>query len=540
MYGNLAGANIKLADEGCNLGSNRNLIVNNTLVSATGLAGVRNVQGLGNTIFNNAIVTTGYKCVLDDTASNCSNGGEGNYYLAGLEKTPTQAATGIFVSYSGNNFALASGSPAIGAGAASFNGWLAAPVDILGNVRPYGGGYDAGAYQYNSTAAGTDTQAPTTPGTPTTSSLTPYQVTLTWAASTDNVQVQWYYIYRGGQIIGMADSGQHTYADTAISGGATYVYTVQAVDAAFNLSAQSNGVSVSVPGIAGCINADASWRNRQLPTLTGSFTLEADVTPWVSTTNDGVVGFSQSVPAAYSNLGVIVQFGTSGKIQARNGGTYTADTVVPFAVGAAYHLRIPVNVTAHTYSVFVTPSGGSEISLASNYAFRSEQATAANLGYASAYDDQGSLSVCAIKINGTPLDSMTFLTIIPALGTPYVASVQIVPATSGGATQVSSANPAVTTVTATSYTLSDAVSGNQLLLFTSSAALVTVTVPPGLAVNDTFTLLQAGAGVLEIVPGAGVHVIQRRNSFRTAGLGSPLTLQGTGVQDSYVLWGDVQ
>jgi len=144
MYGNLASANIKLADEGCNLGSNRNLIVNNTLVSATGLAGVRNVQGLGNTIFNNVIVTTGYKCVLDDTASNCSNGGEGSYYLAGLEKTPTQAATGIFVSYSGNNFALTSGSPAIGAGVASFNGWLAAPVDILGNVRPYGGGYDAG------------------------------------------------------------------------------------------------------------------------------------------------------------------------------------------------------------------------------------------------------------------------------------------------------------------------------------------------------------------------------------------------------------
>src|SRR5206468_4079729 len=44
---NLAGA-IKLADEGgCNLGSNRNLIVNNTLVANNGAALIRIVTGTG-------------------------------------------------------------------------------------------------------------------------------------------------------------------------------------------------------------------------------------------------------------------------------------------------------------------------------------------------------------------------------------------------------------------------------------------------------------------------------------------------------------
>jgi len=38
-----------------------------------------------------------------------------------------------------------------------------------------------------------------------------------------------------------------------------------------------------------------------------------------------------------------------------------------------------VNVTAHTYSVFVTPSGGSEITVGSNYAFRSSANTMTSL-----------------------------------------------------------------------------------------------------------------------------------------------------------------
>ena len=50
-----------------------------------------------------------------------------------------------------------------------------------------------------------------------------------------------------------------------------------------------------------------------------------------------------------------------------------------YAANAVYRFRMTVDVAAHTYSVFVTPPGGSEMTLAMNYAFRSQQATVAGL-----------------------------------------------------------------------------------------------------------------------------------------------------------------
>jgi len=530
-YNSVSPGSYKLADEGCNLGSNRNLIVNNTMTSATGAAGVRIVSGLANVVYNNIIVTTGFKCVMDDTGTNCMDGNEGNYYLAGLEKTPTQAASGIFVNFAGYNFALTSGSPAIGVGATSFHSYPPPPIDILGNVRPFGGHYDDGAYQYGSTAAGPDTQAPTVPGTPSASAVTPYLVTLAWTASTDNREVLWYYIYRGGTLIGFAATNGYT--DSTPSAGASYTYTVAAVDGSSNLSAASSGLAVTVPGQAGCLNADASWRNRAMPTETGAFTWEADVTPYVTTANDGTVGLGQAVPAAYTGLGVLVSFNSSGNIQARNGGAYGAGITLPFSLGIAYHLRIPVNVAAHSYSVYVTPQGGAEQLLASNYAFRTEQAAATSLGYIGVFDDQGYVAACNVAVNGTLLDSMTFASLTPSTSaTPILVDV------SGTGHPVMDRSTVVNHPE-TNYTLTEGGGGNRLLRFTANSQIA-VTVPAGLTPNQSFTLLQAGSGVIQLNAGAGVTLIQRRGTLRTAGLGAPVTIQSTGVQDEYVIWGDLQ
>ena len=53
-------------------------------------------------------------------------------------------ANSIFVSLSGNDYNLVSGSPAMGSG--SSNG--APPLDILGTARPQSGRFDAGAYEF--------------------------------------------------------------------------------------------------------------------------------------------------------------------------------------------------------------------------------------------------------------------------------------------------------------------------------------------------------------------------------------------------------
>ena len=91
----------------------------------------------------------------------------------------------------------------------------------------------------------TDTQKPTIPGN---LAATPGvgQVALSWTASTDNVGVAGYRVYRGGAEI--ASVGATTsYTDTTVAGGTTYSYTVRAVDAAGNLSDPSNTASATTP-----------------------------------------------------------------------------------------------------------------------------------------------------------------------------------------------------------------------------------------------------------------------------------------------------
>jgi len=88
-----------------------------------------------------------------------------------------------------------------------------------------------------------DTTAPTAP-----SSLNAVggrrQVTLTWAASTDNVGVVGYRVWRSrtssGSFTQVASVSSRSYLNTGLTSGVTYYYKVQAYDAAGNVSAFSN------------------------------------------------------------------------------------------------------------------------------------------------------------------------------------------------------------------------------------------------------------------------------------------------------------
>ena len=96
-----------------------------------------------------------------------------------------------------------------------------------------------------------DNQAPTPPGN-LTASASGGTVALSWAASTDNVGVTRYDVYRsttdGFTASGANKIGQPTgpsYADTGLAAG-TYYYLVAAEDAAGNISGSSNQASATV------------------------------------------------------------------------------------------------------------------------------------------------------------------------------------------------------------------------------------------------------------------------------------------------------
>ena|GEM_PF-1467871 len=100
-----------------------------------------------------------------------------------------------------------------------------------------------GSGSSSATTPGADTQAPSVPTGLTSSNIASSGATISWAASTDNVAVTGYQIYRDGAKIG--SGAATTFADSGLTASTTYSYTVAAFDAAGNTSAQSAVLSVT-------------------------------------------------------------------------------------------------------------------------------------------------------------------------------------------------------------------------------------------------------------------------------------------------------
>ncbi|WP_405394939.1 fibronectin type III domain-containing protein [Microbispora hainanensis] len=91
--------------------------------------------------------------------------------------------------------------------------------------------------------SGGDTTAPSVPGDLRVTGTTSSSVSLAWNASTDNVGVTGYQVFRGSQLVTTVTGT--TYTDGGLASGTTYSYTVRARDAAGNVSAASAAVSAT-------------------------------------------------------------------------------------------------------------------------------------------------------------------------------------------------------------------------------------------------------------------------------------------------------
>ncbi|MFC4531329.1 glycosyl hydrolase family 18 protein [Sphaerisporangium dianthi] len=134
---------------------------------------------------------------------------------------------------------------------------------------------------------GGDTSAPSTPGSLRSTGTTSSSVSLAWNASTDNVGVTGYNVYRGGTLVTTVSGTSHT--DFGLTAGTAYAYTVKARDAAGNLSAASNTLNVTTSTGGGDTTAPSTPGSlRSTGTTSSSVSLAWNA----STDNVGVTGYN--------------------------------------------------------------------------------------------------------------------------------------------------------------------------------------------------------------------------------------------------------
>ena len=123
-------------------------------------------------------------------------------------------------------------------------------TDQRGIARPQGNGCDIGAYELVVTTG--DTQPPSVPTGLAVTSVTSSSVSLKWNASSDNVGVTGYTIYRNGAPVGSTGGpAATTFTDLTASPNTSYSYTVDAFDGSGNHSGRSQPVPVLTPAPTG-------------------------------------------------------------------------------------------------------------------------------------------------------------------------------------------------------------------------------------------------------------------------------------------------
>jgi len=99
------------------------------------------------------------------------------------------------------------------------------------------------------TSSDADTTPPSIPNNLQSSNLTSTSVSVSWSASTDNVGVAGYKIFRAGTQVGT--SATNSYSDSGLTASTAYTYTVSAYDAAGNNSAASSAASATTQASTG-------------------------------------------------------------------------------------------------------------------------------------------------------------------------------------------------------------------------------------------------------------------------------------------------
>ena len=134
---------------------------------------------------------------------------------------------------------------------------------------------------YSYTGGPPDTTPPSTPANVSAIAVSSSQINVSWAASTDNVGVAGYQVFRNSVLIKTTTA--LSYNDTGLAASSTYSYTVAAFDAAGNYSPQSAPVSATT------LTPDTTPPTVSITTPVGGSTVSSTVTASASASDNVAV-----------------------------------------------------------------------------------------------------------------------------------------------------------------------------------------------------------------------------------------------------------
>ncbi len=220
-------------------------------------------------------------------------------------------------------------------------------------------------------------------------------ITLSATASDSDgtvVRVTWY--QNGIRIL--SDSGEpfSKLWENVPAGNYSITATAEDDSGGFTTSSPVNINVVTSGNSSSCYTSTTSFSGETLEnTESGTFETSFLVTP-NDNNMDGVIALADGQGSAYSDMAMLVRLNQSGVFDVRNGGNYSNSNAISYQAGQTYEVRISANINTKLYSVYVTSPGGTEVQVANNFNFRTDQANVSQINAWNWIAGVGSLEVC--------------------------------------------------------------------------------------------------------------------------------------------------
>lgn len=208
----------------------------------------------------------------------------------------------------------------------------------------------------------------------------------------------------GASIYYTTDGSDPDATDTLYTGAIPITTTTQIKAIGIKAGATDSIIAGATYTINGFTAADEDFVSLNFGERYESLSVTFDATP-SALALDAVISIGPGAPTGFASGAAQVRFSTGNVIEARNAGAYGADAVQSYAAATAYSFELTISLAAHTYSVEVTPAAGSPVTLATGYAFRSDQSGATMLSHLSGITIVADTTITIANLVVTPIDT---------------------------------------------------------------------------------------------------------------------------------------